>query len=136
MMNEFTPQDTLIDRAINDFPLEALPPGFTGRMMSQISTNPQIAPQFRLQFIDYALPVFGTLFALILTGLVAWLSGAVQIEGIPPAEITTPIMTYLSALSPSWIVFGILILGAELAMGLAISSQLLFDQPAVSANRS
>ncbi len=132
MMNEFTTQDARIDQAINKFPMETLPPGFTDRVMTQISSSPQVAPKFRLHFIDYALPVFGALFGIILTGLVAWLTGTIQIDGIPAADIATPIMTYLSTLSPSWIVLGVLILGAELAMGLAISSQLLFDQPTVS----
>ena len=61
-------QDTLLDDWLDSVPLAPLPSGFVSRVMAQVQTVPQAVrpPRFRLEFLDWALPVFTALFALLL----------------------------------------------------------------------
>ena len=58
--------DSIIDAALDSYPLDPVPSGFTRQVMSQIVTRP--AP-FRLDFLDLALPVFFTFFFMAISGV-------------------------------------------------------------------
>lgn len=63
--------DSRIDFAIDSYPLVELPDGFTSRLINTIRNDyPRI--RFRLQFIDFALPMFLSLFSILLLGICLW----------------------------------------------------------------
>jgi hypothetical protein len=77
--------DSLIDEALDRYPMQPLPAGFTKRVISRL---PAPQPRFHLDFLDLILPVFFVMFgvlALFVAGWVAfymdplWLSG-VQLQ--------------------------------------------------------
>lgn len=62
----------IIDAVLNTAPLEPTPLDFTARVMAEIRTvnsAPQPRQLFRLDFVDFALPVFFALFSAGLVGL-------------------------------------------------------------------
>jgi len=63
--------DSRIDFAIDLYPLVELPDGFTSRVINTIRNDyPRI--RFRLQFIDFTLPIFLSLFSILLLGICLW----------------------------------------------------------------
>jgi hypothetical protein len=63
--------DSRIDFAIDSYPLVELPDGFTAGVINTIrKEHPRI--RFRLQFMDIALPMFLSLFSLLLLGICLW----------------------------------------------------------------
>ena len=64
--------DPRIDAAIDSYPLVELPKGFTARTLSKIGKQRKYIP-FRLHFIDLALPVFTSLFILLVIGVGWWI---------------------------------------------------------------
>ena len=71
--------DPRIDIAIKSYSLTELPDGFTARVMNTIrEEHPQV--RFHLQFIDLAIPVFVSLFSLVLLGVCVW--GTSQLDSL------------------------------------------------------
>jgi hypothetical protein len=64
--------DRKIDAAIESFPLEDLPKGFVKRTMKRLSLTPETMPDFRLRFIDFAIPVFFAGFLLAVVAFGSW----------------------------------------------------------------
>lgn len=82
MMNEIKHSqinDSRIDEALESYPLVALPDNFMASTMAQIEPRETSAKKMRLQFVDYAVPLFFTSFAIgviyLLQELVQWDNG-------------------------------------------------------------
>ena len=134
-MDEIT-EEARLDEAINSYPLALLPPGFSQRVMAEVSRTSQFEARFRLQFIDLVLPAFMTVFgtAVLLTTL--WLSGHWTIAGLPQPTTAIPFSNYLEAIPDEWIGVGLMILLLELMASLVVASQIISDRPQVAIQNS
>jgi hypothetical protein len=95
--------DPRIDIAIKSYPLAEVPDDFTIRTMALIrEKHPQI--RFRLQFIDLAVPLFSSLFLLLIFGVGAW--GLDQFDSHRLDYLVREI-TYFSKILPSVTLYGV-----------------------------
>jgi len=68
--------ESLIDAALDSYPMAPLPRRFVRRTMAGIRAGSRL--RFRLEFLDVALPAFFVLFTGTLTGLGFWLLNALN----------------------------------------------------------
>ena len=129
MKDEFAAHDAHIDEALHSYPLAQLPPGFTDRVMAQVAVTPQVEPQFRLQFIDLALPGFMATFGTAVLLFFLWLSGYWTIEGLPAISPPLALVAYLKTVPPSWFAITVCVLFIEIMAGLMIAARLINDPP-------
>jgi len=136
MMDEMMTEEARLDEAIDSYPLAALPPGFTQRVMKHVVYTPQLEARFQLHFIDLAVPAFMTVFgtAVLLTTL--WLTGHWTLENVPQPILTTSFANYLEAIPEQWLLIGFIILLLELLVSLVIASQVISDVPQVAMQGS
>jgi hypothetical protein len=89
--------DPRIDTAIESYPLVELPDGFATRIITTIrEEHPRI--RFRLQFIDLVLPMFMSLFSLILLGICSW--GMIQLDPLQLEYFKLEISHFLRIMTP------------------------------------
>ncbi|MCP4360875.1 MAG: hypothetical protein GY796_22940 [Chloroflexi bacterium] len=121
------PLDTMIEEALNQAPLEPLPSGFVNQVMAQVqAASPTAAPpRFRLDFLDWALPLFGSLFALLVLGFV----GRWQILDLAERVNGAAVTAVYHSLSLDWPVIIGLIVIAEIILAATVGVWVWFDRP-------
>jgi hypothetical protein len=89
--------DPRIDIALNSYPLVELPHGFTAQVISTIRKEyPRV--RCRLQFLDFALPMFFSIFSLLLLGICAW--GMNQLDPMWIEYLKLEIVYAMNAITP------------------------------------
>ena len=75
-MDEQLLTDPILDEALNNLPLEPLPPHFVNRVMAEVQQTPQVVTHesFRLNYLDFLIPGFLLLFFGVITAVL--LSGS------------------------------------------------------------
>ena len=70
-MNEQRELDTILDEAIESYPMAELPSNFTFRVMAEVNHHPQIKvpERFRLDYLDFLIPGFLVLFFVLVTAV-------------------------------------------------------------------
>ncbi len=70
-MDEQLSTDPILDEALDNFPLEPLPPHFINRVMAEVQHTPQTAvhESFRLNYLDFLIPGFLLLFFGLITAV-------------------------------------------------------------------
>jgi len=121
------PLDTMIEEALNNTPLEPLPPGFVNQVMVHVqAASPTAAPpRFRLDFLDWALPLFSALFALLVLGFV----GRWQILGLAEGLSQATVTAVYHSFSPDWLFVSGLVIFAEIFLAAAVGVWVWFDRP-------
>ncbi len=85
--------DPLIDAALDSVPLSPTPPGFRRRVMSQIA-QAQVKrvkskpPEFRLDFLDLALPAFFAFIASLGFTVLLWLASLLNPQGLEHFQLS------------------------------------------------
>jgi len=75
MMDEQTLSETMLEQAIDSYPMAELPPNFTYRVMANVQNTPQVIiaqPMFRLNYLDFLIPGFLVLFFFMITAVFAY----------------------------------------------------------------
>ena len=133
-MNEHPqPQESIVEEILNTPPLEPLPENFVQQVMVQIKalSSEPIQVRFRLDFMDWAIPLFLAFFAFIVIGLIRQWPVLYGLFGgsAAPAAAVVPI-------HPDWLLFiGLLVL-AEILLAGAVGVWFWFGQPLPTAHRS
>jgi hypothetical protein len=116
----WTPE-TVIEETLNHYPLEPLPEHFVDQVMTRIRVLALEPAQvrFRLDFLDWAIPLFSAFFALILIGLIRrWAFW----DGLFWNDVST-------TLNPDWLFIIGLIVIAETVLAGMVGVWLWFDKP-------
>lgn len=121
--------DELIDSALAERPLAALPSGFTERVMAQIQTaqaqTGADAVRFKLELLDVALP----LLAACLVAVLLALTGQLTFLGVPSPVDWTAALQAIEWNAPEWLDWIALLLVAELCFGALFCIWLWLDRP-------
>ena len=117
------PPDSIIDSAIKAYPQRPLPPHFVSQVMVQL--KPQPPARFRLHFLDIVLPIFITLFVVILLFVSAWLTGQLTVTWFPQIDLA------ISFKQPDsiWVGLGVATLVGEIAIAAWVCIMLWLDRP-------
>ncbi|MBE2221147.1 MAG: hypothetical protein IAF02_06380 [Anaerolineae bacterium] len=133
-MNDEQQVETIIDEALQTYPLVAVSPGFVSSVMAQVEAQPRVLPeQFRLDFLDVVMTLFiGGIVALLLLGIFAYY-GIVNLAWLP-LDISMPfnLMNSVSTSARFWLILAV-ILFAEIGLGVGVCVQLWQDRPYVAA---
>lgn len=132
MRDEFDRGDAQFDEAIASYPMASLPPGFTEQVMARVAVTPQLEKQFRLQFLDLALPAFIATFGTAVFLFTRWLSGNLKIDSLPPVAPVIPFTNYLETIPDFWMGIGLCVLLIEITVGVVLAIQLFTDPPRVT----
>ncbi len=115
-MDEETLTDTLIEEALQAYPLAPLPDQFTEQLMAHVQTRALISPpiRFRLDVLDFAIPGIVALVGIIVLALTG-------IFPLPQLPITWDISawTQLTAVPMTVTAVIIFIIFAEISLGAA-----------------
>jgi hypothetical protein len=110
-----------VQAALQNYPLEPLPPGFTRRVMGQLpARSPRAAPHFRLDFLDLVLPAFIAGCASTVLALGLWLLVRADPLWLAELQLQVAIIQFRLAAVPSlapltWAV----VLGSAAVLGAA-----------------
>ena len=76
-MDEQLSTDPILDEALDNLPLEPLPPHFVNRVMAEVQQTPQavVHESFRLNYLDFLIPGFLLLFFGAITAVFFFASG-------------------------------------------------------------
>jgi hypothetical protein len=97
--------DRRIDAALESYPVYPAPPGFSHRVMEQIrlERNLRRAFQFRLDFIDLALPIFFAFFASLGLGILLWLISLVDAHWLVLLQLELRNIFWVLPAFPGWL---------------------------------
>jgi hypothetical protein len=112
MMNKAN-QESLIDEALDTYPIAPLPPGFVRRVMNRVhARQPVMVPErFQLDIVDIAVPLFITLFVVMLM-VIAGTSDMADI-----VELQMSGLFNATAFGANWLIILLLVLAGEIGTG-------------------
>jgi hypothetical protein len=117
--------DPRMDAALDSYPLTPLPPDFIKRTMGRVKA----APRFRLHFVDLALPVFFSLFTLLVAVFVLWGFSTIDPLWVEQVKLTLKFIQLNTSPIFLWVGAGFSILGVMVTGLLAFSLLLLSYRP-------
>ena len=123
-----TNPDTMITEVLDNYPLEPLPANFVNNVMQQVQavTTDTLQVRFRLDFMDWIIPVFASLFALLVMAFVHWWSAMGFVPGGADAGLFTAVW---QAIDFNWIVIVALVVITEIFIAGVVVVWLWFDDP-------
>jgi hypothetical protein len=114
--------DARLDAALNTYPIEPLPHGFSRRVMATINRK---RVTYKLDFMDLALPLFLATFASIT--LVTFLLGVMMLDSVKQVQLQRTVEFLVSRLpdASSFYIFlfpiaGLVLCGAGLLLALTV----------------
>lgn len=129
-MDEFIEQqsETMVEQALDEYPLAPLPPHFVRQVMVRVARLPQWQPEpFRLHWRDTVVPALMTVFVYLLLSLSLWLFGR-DVAWLPPTPALFS-MNVDSLATVGWLSVAIMILVGEIGLLMWVGVSLWWDQP-------
>ena len=124
-------QNSLIDAALDEYPLTPLPPGFTNQVMSRVTALPiSTEPiQFRLQFLDVVLSFFWAGILSLGLILILWLMGQLAAPGAVDLQNSLTAVGQTGIMNLTWLGIGGALLAVEILFVVVVCVYLWLDQP-------
>lgn len=133
-MSESNERDSILDAAIESYPLAPLPSGFVGRIMAQVGQQSQdiVLPRFQLQFLDVALPAFLALFAFLVVTVGVWLTRGLNSAGLAGFQLNLTLIGQI----PAWFGLSAIAVIGEVMAVIMVGVMLWLDRPFLPVNQS
>lgn len=118
-----------MDATLDYLPLAPLPSRFMEQVMIQVARYPRpYRPEpFKLHFLDFALPTFMAVFALVTLFLLGWVGNQLPADGMPALQAQSQQLTAM-LVANQWLVWGGLFLVIEVIGGVLLG-MVLWQEP-------
>ena len=127
-----THPDHFLDAALDSYPLAPVPPGLVRRTLARL----QLRPQFRLEFLDLAVPLFLIVFILLTVWVTFWtlntLSPHWMLALAPRLAFARQWLEFELMRLPSWLPLLVMILGSTTLIGVVLSMILMIERSLIS----